>query len=130
MKSEHSLTEPFFVELRRRLIRTMVVFAFLVGAGGWLMDGGKTDAMSLAAFSVILLVIMPLITWRSIRRQVASFRTLRLVADEIALRRVQDGLPLIEISWSEITTIEEFGSRGLRVRGGIPPRELFLLRTL
>ncbi len=87
MSSEYKLTEGFFQGYNFRVLRTTVPLMLVAVAGGWYIIDGSADPFVLVAFAVILGVILPLNMRRTLKRPLASFRSLRIELDDERIAR-------------------------------------------
>ncbi|HVZ15862.1 MAG TPA: hypothetical protein VG897_02000 [Terriglobales bacterium] len=85
--------------------------------GGWYILGARTDLASLLPLALVGGIMMPVVVGINLRKQVNSFRSQRVVLDDVLLRRTQDGFASVELPLAAITAIEESPGHGLIVRG-------------
>ncbi len=130
MNPDYALTESFFAGLRRRVwVRTLPLMAVALGAG-WYIAGAHTDWIGIGSIAVMGLVFMPFVTWRTIRRQEESFRTLRIKVADGLLIKIQKGFPLVTVALDDITALKETKGKGLLVSGQTCSHRIFLPATL
>jgi hypothetical protein len=128
---EYRLSPQFFSQLRRRiLIFTPPILLIALIGGFWVGGRGANSITPLLITIPLLLIVMVFsITW-SLRQQKKHWSTYRLIVDDTSLKKVQDGLPDISISFAEISKITDYPKRGLLIQALAPPRQIYTPATL
>lgn len=114
-----SLGDAFFVHLRRIALGRVLPLIVLALAVGLLVHppGVQVEAGFLLFTACVLLPLGLFGAWRGFRRLIATFEGYRLFVSHDRLRRVQPGLPEMEIARGEVTRIVEVPGKGLTVFG-------------
>jgi hypothetical protein len=111
---------PSFFENLRRVTWLRAVPVIFVALGAALFFGPPGITMDPGLRAAVACVLFPaglFGAWRGYRRQVASFQGFRLVVEPGAVRRIQPGLPDMEIARGEVRRIVEAPGKGLTVLG-------------
>lgn len=103
----------------------LVLFSSAVGLYVAHSNGNDSPAILVTALAVIGTTLA--ITLRIlVRRQCDSFRTFRLTLTDDRIVREQEGFPILEIAFSNISQLTEDPHSGLRVRGADRYQDLFV----
>jgi hypothetical protein len=130
MPPTYKLTDAFFAHLRLRVLLLVIPLVLLAVGGGWFAAGADTDPTTLIPFGLLVGATVAFSLWRGLRRQLASFRTLRIELTEDSIVRTQENYPPLELRWAEVVGVFETPGKGITVRGRGSEQFLFLPRTL
>lgn len=114
-----SLGPKFFVDLRRKLWSFMLPLVLVILAVALLVHppGLRVEGNVRLMAACILTPALLFGAWRGYKQQVASFEGYRLLIGGDRLRRVQSGLPDLEIARGDVVRIVEVPGKGLTVFG-------------
>ncbi|HKV11220.1 MAG TPA: hypothetical protein VJ725_23970 [Thermoanaerobaculia bacterium] len=114
-----SLGAKFFADLRRAMLTRLVPLFLAILAVALLVHppGVETDSSFTWIMACVLIPIVCFGGWRGYKRQLASYQGYRLFLTQDRLRRVQPGLPDMEISRSEVTRLFEAPGKALTLFG-------------
>jgi hypothetical protein len=128
---EYKLSSEFFSQMTKRIWTVVVPIALLALAGGLWMGGQEARSSApLLVMGLFLLIVMAFSILSGIRKQKKLWSSYRIILDEDSIKKIQDGLPDVTITFGEIVKIMEAAGLGLSVHAVDPPRQIGVPATL